>query len=142
MCEVSGSLQLCSCSGDIDNLKHYWVLYRFIQGKKHIVIGMVLPPYFIDPVVDDLNREQLLLLLNEGNAFDFDITLNKKDRLVISFGIGNANSERINYGFTYHNNSWQQLEYDPLEWRWNHEETEKGKIKNALKRKREKEQFK
>ena len=55
---------------------------------------------------------------------------------MISFGIGNANSERINYGFTYHNNSWQQLEYDPLEWRWNHEETEKGKIKNALKRKR------
>ena len=42
---------------------------------------MVLPPYFIDPVVDDLNREQLLLLLNEGNAFDFDITLNKKTGL-------------------------------------------------------------
>lgn len=136
MCEVSDSLQLCSCTGNINNLKHYWILYRFIQGKKFIVIGTVLPPYFIDPVVDEINRKQLILLLNSKNVFDCDITFNTKDRLLISFGIGNTDRERINYGFAYHNNSWQELEYDPLQWIWNHEESETGKIKNALKKKK------
>jgi hypothetical protein len=133
MCEVSDKLKLCTCNSNIQRLKHYWILYRFINGKNDFVVGQAMLPYSINPEIDKLNSKRILHLLNETNAFDADIKPKVKDRLLISFTVGKTDDERINYGFVFKAGKWKKLGFDPFEWQWNHEEAEQGKIVHALK---------
>ena len=130
MCKISEKLQLCSCETGIDNLKHYWVLYRFVNDKMEVVLGEPVMPAFIDPTLDVLNRDLLLKLLNDGNVFDDPLYPVNKDRLQLSFEIGERG--RVNYGFVYKKKKWQAIKYDYFDWCSDYDEIKNGKIKNPF----------
>ena len=131
MCKISDKLQLCSCKTAIDNLKHYWVLYRYVNGKTESILGEPVMPAFIDPETDVLNRGLLKTLLNDGNVFDDPLYPVNKDRLLLSFGLSDGGF--INYGFVYKKNEWQEIKYNYFDWFSEHDEIKKGKIKNPFK---------
>jgi hypothetical protein len=137
MCKVSDNLKLCTCTGTVASLKHYWIFHRFDKEKNVVVIGEPMLPAFISPEDDSFNREKLQLLLNEGNAFDTDIIAAEKDRLEISFCIGPEMTDRISYGFEFRNGKWEPIEFDPLAWMGEYEEQEAGKIKNPMQRQKD-----
>ncbi len=134
MCRVSDKLQLCTCSGNTNSLKHFWAFFRYNPEKDDIIVGLPVLPFNINPEDDAFNRKTLCDLLNQHNTFDNGIEPKEKDRLLISFKIGQEFEDRINYGFEY-KTKWEECGYDPFEWYWNHDEIETGKIKTALQRK-------
>ena len=136
MCKVSDKLQLCTCKGNIESLRHYWILHRFIEGRNIVVMGECMPPAQIDPQIDAMNENLLLLLLNEKNVFDTNINPLEKDRLEISFLVSPENYERLTYGFEYRNGKWRIELYDVFEWMSHHHDEISGKIKNPFVRKR------
>jgi hypothetical protein len=134
MCKVSDKLKLCTCKGDAESLKHYWILHRFIEGRSMHVLGSAVMPAQIDPAIDKLNEQLLFRLLNEGNAFDAYIIPLEKDRLEISFFVGPEPYERVTYGFEFKKGKWAKRTYDVFEWEMHHSAWEQGKVKNALER--------
>lgn len=134
MCKVSRKLKLCTCSTPIENLKHYWVLHRFINGKNEFVIGSpIMPEDFC--FKDHPNNEKIIEeLLNINNLFDVNILPKNKDRLELSFTCKNQIESTLRYGFEYKNNKWKTIEYNCFDWMRRHEDVEFGKIKNALER--------
>jgi len=135
MCKVSEKLKLCTCTTPPESLKHYWILHRFSEEQHLEVMGTTMMPFSIDPETDKFNINQLLNLLNDGNPFDTEITLQEKDRLEISFTIGSWKTNIVTYGFEYSNHKWQEEPFDSLAWMYQHNEEQSGKIKNALQRK-------
>jgi hypothetical protein len=133
MCKISDKLQLCTCAaGSIDKLRHYWVLHQLVKGKNTIVIGELVPPYFIDDVTDLQNKALLLNLLNNGNVFDAPVHPAKGDLLELSFLCGKTDYDRLYYGFKYTGTEWIEKEYDAFTWMQHHEEAAFGKVKNAI----------
>jgi hypothetical protein len=134
MCKVSNKLKLCTCTGDFDKLKHYWIFHSYVKGKNEIVLGQpLLPDYFIFSNHPD-NEVILEKLLNEGNAFDVAIVPKSKDRLELSFTCNDNRENRLTYGFEYKKGKWVAKEYDCFMWMYNHDEESFGKISNALKK--------
>lgn len=134
MCIVSDKLKLCTCNiEELDKLKHTWVLYRIVKGKKHRVIGSIEPPYNIDSIADLKNAILLLQLLNEQSVFDSPVEPKPRDLLQLTFTVG-ENNETVDYGFVYKGGRWREKKFDSFEWMYEHEEHMGGKIKNALKR--------
>ena len=131
MCKISDKLKLCTCKTAIDNLKHYWVLYRFVNGKEEMLMGEPVMPVFIDPAMDTFNRSLLLKLLNDGNIFDDPLYPVNKDRLQLYFKISDEGG--VHYGFIYKKNDWQAIEFDYFDWFSKHDEIKKGKIKSPFK---------
>jgi hypothetical protein len=132
MCVVSDKLKLCTCKNAAETLTHYWVLYRHVKGKEESIMGLSVLPAIIDPGIDTLNRELLLELLNNGNAFDEPLYPVNRDGLQLSFGL--KDDSRLDYGFLYKKNVWVSLEYDFFDWFTHHDEIKQGKIKTALKK--------
>jgi hypothetical protein len=126
MCTVSNKLKLCTCKNDATITKDFWALYRFVKGKKDIVIGESVMPAFIDPEKDIYNQNLLLKLLNEGNVFDEPLFPINKDRLQISFDL--EEKGQLNYGFLFKTNQWTIIEYDCFDWLTAHKEIKEGKI--------------
>jgi hypothetical protein len=134
MCTVSSELKFCSCKiTDFDNLKYYWVLHRFVEGKDVMVLGEVMINYFEDKIDHKLNEKIILKALNAKNIFDFEPVLNDKDLLHLAFKFGDDFTEHHNYGFEFKNGKWRKTEYDGLMWMWHHEEFKQGKIENVIK---------
>jgi hypothetical protein len=133
MCTVSNHLKLCTCGELPEEVKHYWALFRYVEGKEEVIMGSPIMPADIHPETNQLNRELLLRLLNEVNAFDKPIYPQEKDRLLISFDVDDVS--RLNYGFTYHENKWQQLPYDYFDWHTRHDNIKMGKIAHPFVRK-------
>ncbi len=126
MCRVSNKLKLCTCNADINTLKNYWVLHRFIKGKKDYIVGELTLPNYLDPEDDGHNRKLLPQLLNERNTWDIDITPKHKDRLLLSFTT--EQDREFHYGFEYRKSRWVECQYDGIEWHWHHDMTESGEI--------------
>lgn len=97
-----------------------------------MVMGEVLMPAHIAPDIDAYNTELLTQLLNDGNAFDVDISPKPKDRLLLSFAVANQpnTTERIEYGFQYKKGKWVAIPYNVFDWEYQYEEAAKGKIIN------------
>jgi hypothetical protein len=132
MCKVSDKLKLCTCATkDIYSLKHYWILHRFDDNKDDFIVGEIIEPYLCKPDIELYNRDVLLRLINIPSTFDVDINPKPKDRLELSFSVGN---ESLVYGFEYKNGSWESEEYDTFEWMSHHNEYLAGKIKNPMNR--------
>lgn len=133
MCTISNKLKLCTCkTKEVYNLKHFWVLHRWVKGKNEMVLGQPVLPYYNSLVDIKLNKNILLTLLNEGNIFDFDIELKDKDLLHIAFKYNDDDWQHHDYGFEFKKGKWRDTEYDALTWMWHHEEFKYGKIKNAI----------
>lgn len=133
MCTVSSELKLCSCKiEDFDNVKYYWVLHRFVEGKDLMVLGEVMLNYPDENIDHKLNEKVILKALNAKNIFDFEPILNNKDLLHLAFKFTEDDWQHHNYGFEFKNGKWCKAEYDGLTWMQQHEEFKQGKIENAL----------
>lgn len=138
MCKVSDKIKFCTCAnGDVEKLKHYWILYRFTKEEKAICIGSPLMPTYMNDFLFAENEAALLNRLNEPNAFDIPIKFKSKDQLEI---VINNSKIRDFYGtftfsFQFKKNKWVVIESDSFEIMNHFDEEKCGKIKNALIRK-------
>ncbi len=136
MCTISDKIILCTCEiKDVDQLKHYWILYRFDPEKGVLLVG---EPISLYEFLQKDNPDNPLLLrdkLNNENLFDQPLEFKNKDRLQISIHF-TENRNTTYFGFEYKNGKWKILEFDFFDWKSQHVEIKEGKIKNAVSRKK------
>lgn len=138
MCRVSDKIKFCTCTnGPVENLKHYWILYRFNKDKNDFCIGMpIMPNYMIDFSFEE-NQATLLNRLNELDAFDIPLKFKPKD--IIEIVINNTSVYQDPFSFTfsfkYKKGKWIVEETDSFEIMNHFDEEKSGKIRNALERK-------
>lgn len=138
MCSVSEKIVLCTCdTKNIDQLKHYWVLFRHDPEMGIILVGETMGYEFLFQEKDLHNPVILCNKLNNGGIFDQTLQFEDKDRLQISI-LFKKNSCNTDYGFEYRKGKWRVIEFDYFSWRAVYKELQKGKIKNALETKKEK----
>jgi hypothetical protein len=110
----------------------FWVLHRFIKGKNTVIIGRTALPDLDCKIYQKLNERTILKVLNQGEAFDFELNLQDKDLLYMHFKFDGDNRLHCNYGFEYKNGQWKTSTYSNLRWMWHHEKLMDSKIKNAI----------
>jgi hypothetical protein len=133
MCTVSSKLVLCTCTPkSVSGLKHYWVWYRFVEGKNEMVMGIPSMPFELNPETEALNWKTLQKRLNEPDAFDLDLKPMEKDRLQIHFSCGPEYYECVDYGFEYRKGNWRKKEFEFFNWLNHWDELQTGKIKYPL----------
>ena len=136
MCTISDKVILCTCNiKNIDNLKHYWILFRFDPEQGERLVGEPLGLYEFLRTENPNNIALLLDKLNNENIFDQPLEFKEKDRLQISIHF-KENEYATDFGFEYKNGKWKILEFDFFDWKSEHFEIKEGKIKNALSRKK------
>ena len=135
MCEVSDKLKLCTCNSDIIRLKNYWAYYKKAPGKVSFIIGEPMMPAQIDPKVKSFNTKLLKGLLNDGNVFDFELTPEPGDGLLIAFDLAKTGEDcsMMYYAFVYRQNKWTSCAFDTFDWEHRFDQEKYGKITNALK---------
>lgn len=135
MCKVNDQIKFCSCNiDDIEELKNYWIFYRYQKDKNEIIMGMCMLPVRWDPEIIEHNETTILKRINETGAFDTDLEPKFKDRLEIVLhwvdGIGNPpeefSYEPLHLGFEFKKGKWQPCSYDFFEWVRKHEEEVTG----------------
>ena len=133
MCNVYDSFKLCTC-GLTEDLHggSFWVLHRFVKGKNEVIMGRTALPALNLKVYQKPNEKTILKVLNQGEAFDFELNPQNKDLLHMAFKFEGDNKPHCNYGFEYKNGRWITSAYSTLAWRWHHEKLIDGKIKNAI----------
>jgi hypothetical protein len=139
MCEVSDKIKFCTCSSDVENLKHYWVLHRksAYSDVIEICVGTYMMPNEKAMEFLEINTTTLIKRLNEADAFDIVLELKNKDILEVVINNKTEKYEdRITYAFEYKKGKWKSIEYDFFELMNEFEETNSGKMKNVLKKKR------
>lgn len=136
MCTISEKIILCTCEiKNVDNLKHYWILFRFDPEQGELLVGEPLGLYEFLQAENPKNTAFLLDKLNTENLFDQPLEFKGKDRLQISIHF-KENEYATDFGFEYKNGKWKILEFDFFDWKSEHVEIKEGKIKNALSRKK------
>lgn len=136
MCTISDKIILCTCNiKNIDNLKHYWILFRFDPEEGELLVGEPLGLYEFLQTENPNNTALLLDKLNNKNLFDQPLQFKNKDRLLISIHF-KENEYATDFGFEYKNGKWDINEFDYFGWKNEHIEIKEGKIKNALCRKK------
>lgn len=135
MCLISNKIKLCSCSkGSIEELKNYWILYRYNDDKDEICLGeSILPTSMLDFNFNE-NLEALVSRLNEVDTFDIPLEFQPKDILEVVINNNSRTHDPSHYTFKYNNGKWETTENDPFEIMNHYDEKVTGKIKNALKR--------
>ena len=84
MCIVSDKIKFCTCVDvSVENLKHYWILYRFNKDKNYDCMGMPMMPTSMRDLSFEENQSTLLNRLNEPDAFDVPLKFKAKDLLEI-----------------------------------------------------------
>ena len=137
MCEISDKIKFCTCSSDVENLKHYWVLHRKSAklDEMQFCVGTYMLPNEKAMAFLEINTTTLENRLNEEDAFDVDLELKNKDILEVVINNSSKNYEdRITYAFEYKKGKWKSIEYDFFELKNEFEETDSGKMKNVLKK--------
>lgn len=124
MCNVSDKLKLCTCDAGKVIEGNYWTLFRFVGDKRIVTIGEPVVLATIDATKDNNNKNLLLQLLNDGNVFDEPLYAVEKDKLLISFDLGEKG--RLNYGFLYKNKKWNNTDYDFFDWDNENDEIKEG----------------
>lgn len=136
MCTISDKIILCTCDiKNVENLKHYWILYRFDPEQGMHMVGEPLGIYEFLQTETPSNGLVLKDKLNNENLFDQPLEFKEKDRLQISIHF-KENEYATDYGFEYKNGKWKINEFDYFDWKNNHVEIKEGKIKNAVWRKK------
>lgn len=134
MCSVSDKIVLCTCKvSNVENLKHYWMLFRYNPEKGEIIVGQPISWETLLQINNPDNPKILLKKLNEQNIFDKPLEFFEKDRLLISVQF-RENECRTDYGFEYKKGKWKIKEFDYFGWMAEHYEFKEGKIKNAVAR--------
>ena len=137
MCEISTKIKFCTCSSNVENLKHYWVLHRKIKDKnlRNHVLGLLSGPsekeldYFL------INSATIENRLNESDAFDVNLELKNKDVLEVVINSKAENYEDcFSYSFEYKKGIWKSFESDCFLLMSEYTEEESGKMRSVLKR--------
>ena len=136
MCEISDKIKFCTCSSDVEKLKHYWILHR--KMKKNEMIQVCVGTYMMlnekAQAFFELNTSTLLKRLDDSDAFDVDLDLKNKDILeVVINNISRNYEDQITYAFEYNKGKWKSIEYDFFELKNEFEEKQAGKMKSVLK---------
>lgn len=135
MCQVSDKIKFCTCAnGPVENLKHYWLLYRYNKDKNDNCMGMPMMPTSMSDLSFEENQATLLSRLNEPDAFDIPLTVKARDIIEIVINNKSATQEPFTYSFQFKKGKWIAEETDPFEIMNHFDEEHSGKIKNALKR--------
>lgn len=137
MCIVSDKIKFCTCTnGPVENLKHYWILYRYNKDKNVDCMGMPMMPTSMRDLSFEENQSTLLNRLNESDAFDVPLEFKAKDLLEIVINNNTSDFyETFTYFFKFKKGKWEAEETDPFEIMNQFDEENSGKIKIALKRK-------
>jgi hypothetical protein len=136
MCIVSDKITFCTCAnGPVENLKHYWILYRYVKDKEEFCMGLPMMPTSMRDLSFEENQATLLNRLNEPDAFDVPMKFKAKDLLEIVIN-NNASDfyETFTYTFKFKKGKWQAEETDPFEIMNDFDEENSGKIKSVLRR--------
>ena len=137
MCEISTKIKFCTCSSNVENLKHYWVLHRKIKDKnlRNHVLGLLSCPsekeldYFL------INSSTIENRLNESDAFDVPMNFINKDVLEVVINSKSENYEDcFSYSFEYKKGIWKSIEHSPFSLIGDFEEADTGKMRSVLKR--------
>lgn len=136
MCIVSDKIKFCTCAnGSVENLKHYWILYRYIKDKEEYCMGEPMMPTSMRDLSFEDNQTTLLNRLNEPDAFDVPLKFKAKDLLEIVINNNASDFDKIfTYTFKFKKGKWVSEETDPFEIMNDFDEENSGKIKSALKR--------
>ena len=138
MCEISDKIKFCTCSTDVENLKHYWVLHRKIKDKnlRNHVLGLLSCPsdkeldYFL------INSATIENRLNESDAFDVPMNFINKDVLEVVINNKAENyGDCFSYSFEYKKGIWKSFESDCFLLMNDYIEEVAGKMRSVLKRK-------
>lgn len=136
MCIVSDKIKFCTCANSpVENLKHYWILYRFVKDKEEYCMGEPMMPTSMRDLSFEDNQATLLNRLNEPDAFDVPLKFKAKDLLEIVINNTSDFYETFTYTFKFKKGKWEAEETDPFDIMNNFDEENSGKIKSALKRK-------
>lgn len=138
MCEISDKIKFCTCSSDVENLKHYWVLHRKSAklDEMQFCVGTYMMPNEKAKAFLEINSTTLINRLNESDAFDMNLELKNKDILEVVINNKSDNYEdRITYTFEFKKGRWKNIEYDPFFLMNKYEEELSGKMKTVLKKK-------
>jgi len=117
MCKISKDITFCTCGSiDLDvinDLKDYWILYRYNEKLDVIIVGEVI----LDPLLNQANPNNLVEIvlqkLNTNTLFDKSLDFENKDRLHVYITLNDCS---LNYGFEFNENTWQEIEYDCFSW--------------------------
>ncbi|MBC5837805.1 hypothetical protein [Flavobacterium muglaense] len=135
MCLISDKIQFCSCAAtSVNQLKHYWVWYRFNKEKNLMVMGEVMLPNFILNPDFAKNKEILKIRLNQKDAFDTVLDFKSKDLLKIVIDHAIPHTDKTTYLFEYKKDNWHSKKYDTFYIASHYDEKEFGKIKNTLRK--------
>lgn len=139
MCIVSDKIKFCTCTnGSVENLKHYWILYRYVKDKEEFCMGEPIMPTSMRDLSFEENQSTLLNRLNESDAFDVPLKFKAKDLLEIVINNTSDFDETFTYTFKFKKGKWEAEETDPFEIMNHFDEENSGKIKSALKIKNKK----
>ncbi len=128
MCQISNTIHFCNCKAkSIEQLKHYWALYRYDPDKNEHMMGEAIMPAEDD--LFELNQATLLDLLNNQNPFDADLSFMDKDVFVVCLN-NNDYENNLKYVFKYHTNEWKESSLDFFELENEFEEVDFGKLKS------------
>jgi hypothetical protein len=136
MCLISDKIKFCTCAnGPIENLKHYWILYRYVKGKEDFCMGMSMMPTSMRDLSFEENQSTILNRLNESDAFDIPLKFKAKDIMEIVINNTSDIYKSFTFTFKFKKGKWEPEETDSFEIMNHYDEEISGKIKNALKRK-------
>ena len=129
MCKITSKIKFCSCkASSTEKLQHYCCLYRFNKDKNEMIVGeVILPNYFTDLNYED-NKLILEKRLNEGDAYDVNLSFKPKD--VLEIVCHNLDQDkRLVYGFEFKGNRWQCYEIDNFYIKSHYDALHFGKMK-------------
>lgn len=135
MCIISDKIKFCTCAkSSVEKLKHYWILYRYAEGKEELCMGMPMMPTSMRDLSFEENQSTLLNRLNEADAFDIPLKFKAKDLLEIVINNNTLDFDAtFTYSFKFKKGRLVAEETDPFEVMNHFDEEESGKIKTALK---------
>ncbi len=136
MCIVSDRIKFCTCAnGSVENLKHYWILYRFNKDTMVNCMGTSMMPTSMRDLSFEENQTTLLNRLNEPDAFDVPMKFKAKDLLEVVINNNASDFDKtFTYTFKFKKGKWVAEETDPFDIMNHFDEENSGKIKSAVKR--------
>lgn len=131
MCLISDKIKFCTCKGNAEKLKNYWVLYRKRpKGDYDMILGAPRMP--ASNLNFTINVDTLQNRLNEADAFDTPIEFKARDRFNIYISSGLENGEFFSYTFEFTKGNWKNVRYDPFDLMCRFDDIKAGKLKSAF----------
>lgn len=127
MCKNIDEITFCTCPDfNFNELKNYWVLYRFEKGKEDYIIGETMLP------VQDVKtfqpiENQIVSALNSRQVFDKAIEFQDHDKLAV-YLTQDQSKESFCFSFLFTESIWKSIKYCPFELSARNNFNQEGKL--------------